>query len=108
MALKLKSLLVEQPTSERADIMALNEILKMQQEIFKEALTKLKSVEYSKLPEEAAAILETNANTLCAAYIEYCDNTESTAKQYAEESVENIVSENTGTLFERIENDLDY
>jgi hypothetical protein len=106
MALKLKSLIVEQ--TERADLTALTNILKQQQEIFTEAMNKLQSVEYSTIPTDAATMLSDNAKVLCEAYIEYCENTLSTAKQYAEESVETIVDENASTMYERLKNGLTY
>lgn len=108
MALKLKSLLVEQPQTERVDLIALNEILKMQQDIFTQALSKLNSIDYNTISEEAANMLKINASTLCEAYIEYCNNTSSTVKQHVDAELDSIVIDNTGTLLDRIENGLEY
>jgi len=104
MLLKLKSLIVEQ--TERADLDALQIILNQQQDIFIQTLNQLESIDYSSLTEEAAETLTVNSKILCQAYIEYCKNTESTMKQYSEESIETIVDENANTLLQRIDNEL--
>jgi hypothetical protein len=101
---KLKSLIVEQ--TERADLVALQTILNQQQDIFMQTLNKLESIDYSTITDEAAETLTVNAKILCQAYVEYCKNTESTIKQYPDESVETIVDENANTLLQRIDNEL--
>jgi hypothetical protein len=103
MTLKLKSLLVEQPVSMDKNA-ALIQILQTQRGIFESTLAKLKSADYSATSD----ILKDNAVAVCQAYVEYCENTLGTIKQYPDASVEDAVMENVYTMMERIKDSLTY
>jgi hypothetical protein len=106
MTLKLKSLLVEQPANPAPAI--LTQIIQAQQAVFESAIQKLQSIDYSALSDDAVTMLRDNAKALCEAYVEYCDNTLGTIKQYPTESADRLISENVYTMIERIENGLTY
>ena len=106
MTLKLKSLLVEQPANPVPAMLA--QIIQTQRAVFETAMNKLQSIDYSAMSDDAVTMLRDNAKALCEAYVEYCDNTLGTIKQYPTESADVIVSENVYTMIERIENGLTY
>lgn len=106
MTLKLKSLLVEQPANPVPAMLA--QIIQTQRAVFESAMNKLQSIDYSAMSDDAVTILRDNAKTLCEAYVEYCDNTLGTIKQYPTKSDDVLVSDNLGTMIERIESGLTY
>ena len=106
MTLKLKSLLLEQPANPVPALLA--QILQTQRAVFETAMNKLQSIDYSAMSDDAVTMLRDNAKALCEAYVEYCDNTLGTIKQYPTESADVIVSENISTMIERIESGLTY
>ena len=106
MTLKLKSLLIEQPANPVPAMLA--QILQTQRAVFETAMNKLQSIDYSAMSDDAVTMLRDNAKALCEAYVEFCDNTLGTIKQYPTESADVIVSENISTMIERIESGLTY
>ena len=109
MALKLKSLLQEQetPSTNHAELIA---VIKQQQKTFETALSQLQNIMYTDIDMYTQEVIVNNAELLCQAYIEYCENTISTIREYGgqEHTEEDLVSENAGTLFTRLQNDLNY
>ena len=108
MALKLKSLLMEQPAAADPKLGNLTQILQTQRAVFESAMNKLQSIDYSAFSEDTVLMLRDNAKVLCEAYVEYCDNTLGTIKQHPDVDADTIVSENAGTMFERIESGITY
>jgi hypothetical protein len=106
MTLKLKSLLVEQPANPVPAMLA--QIIQTQRAVFETAMNKLQSIDYSAMSDDAVTMLRDNAKALCEAYVEYCDNTLGTIKQYPTESADVLISENISTMIERIESGLTY
>lgn len=106
MTLKLKSLLVEQPTNPVPAMLV--QIIQTQRAVFETTMNKLQSIDYSAMSDDAVTMLRDNAKALCEAYVEYCDNTLGTIKQYPTESADVLISENINTMIERIESGLTY
>jgi hypothetical protein len=108
MALKLKSLLQEQETP-TANHDALISVLKQQQKTFETALSQLQNIMYTDIDMYTQEVIVNNAELMCQAYIEYCENTLSTIRDYGDRegaTDEDLVGDNAGTLFTRIQNSL--
>jgi len=110
MALKLKSLLMEQRITEQAasDYSSLEDILTQQEAAFKALAAELNAVNYIGVSDEARDALRSNAEVLAAAYLEYIENTRATMQSFADQDAYAVVIENAATLAERIENGLTY